>query len=117
MKIKKKKNIFFFLGGGGVGGVGFGGQGGCERSIEEFKLLQLIIRCIKNIVISKVFRGFPSANRICTKSNIPSLRLVLVAFQIQLLACFGGKSQEHPAIAAALKQLCRVSSSSMHIEL
>ena len=41
MKIKKKK---FFLGGGGRvrggGGVGLGGQSGCERKIEVFVKIQ-----------------------------------------------------------------------------
>ena len=37
--MKIKKNIFF--GGGGVrGGVGLGGQGGCERRIEVFVKIQ-----------------------------------------------------------------------------
>ena len=39
-----KKNIFFFLGGGGRGGEGVGmvgwGQGGCERRIEVFVKIQ-----------------------------------------------------------------------------
>ena len=43
MKIQKK-NIFFFGGGvgsgGGVGGVGFGGQGGCERRSKVFVKIQ-----------------------------------------------------------------------------
>ena len=35
--MKIKKNIFFGGGGGsGRGGVGLGGQGGCERRIEVF---------------------------------------------------------------------------------
>ena len=34
MKIKKKN--FFFWGGGVGGGVGLGGQSGCERRIEVF---------------------------------------------------------------------------------
>ena len=38
MKIQKKK---FFLGGGRVGGgVGLGGQSGCERRIEIFLKIQ-----------------------------------------------------------------------------
>ena len=36
MKIKKKRFFFFLYGGGGGGGGGVGGQGGCERRIEEF---------------------------------------------------------------------------------
>ena len=38
MKIQKKKNIFFLGGGGGPGGggVGWRGQGGCERRIGSF---------------------------------------------------------------------------------
>ena len=45
----KKKNFFFFLGGGGRGerlgggtggGVGLGGQGGCERRTEVFVKIQ-----------------------------------------------------------------------------
>ena len=31
VKIKKKNIFYFFLGGGGVG---FGGQGGCERRLK-----------------------------------------------------------------------------------
>ena len=42
--MKIKKNIcFFFLGGGRGGGVGLGGQGGCERRIEVFVKIQKTI--------------------------------------------------------------------------
>ena len=37
MKIKKKN---FFFGGRGGGGVGLGGQGGCEQRIEVFVKIQ-----------------------------------------------------------------------------
>ena len=44
-KLKKKK-FFFFLGGAvlGQGGVGLGGQGGCERRIEVFEKMHKKIR-------------------------------------------------------------------------
>ena len=38
MKIQNKKKVFFLGGGGGggVGGVGLGGQDGCEQRSEAF---------------------------------------------------------------------------------
>ena len=41
MKIPQKKNIFFL---GGGGGVGLGGQGGCERRSKVFVKIQKKIK-------------------------------------------------------------------------
>ena len=38
--VKIQKKIFFLGGGGGWGGVGLGGQSGCERRIEVFVKIQ-----------------------------------------------------------------------------
>ena len=40
MKIKKKTFFFFWGGGGRWEGLGWGGQGGCERRIEVFVKIQ-----------------------------------------------------------------------------
>ena len=61
---KFKKNIFFFLGGGGVGGRGrgggsiSGGQGGCESRIEVFWKIQ------KKIIFFLGGRGGPWGGRV-----------------------------------------------------
>ena len=45
MKIQKKK--IFFWGGGGRGGVGLGGQGGCERRSKVFVKIQKLKKKIE----------------------------------------------------------------------